>query len=84
MYKSKPEVVFNPEVSTELVLVCVEGLAQAFFRGVDKFVVDVFTNKGKARIAEQRFTKLCHTLPFKDYPELKSVHQQLSTDEGDS
>lgn len=79
MYKSKPDVRFNPQVSTEMVLVCVEGLAEAFFKGVDRFLIDVFADKSKAPVAEERFTRLCHKLPAKDNPELEKASQKLAT-----
>ena len=65
MDKSVPEVCFVPNVSKDLVLVSVPALADAFFSGVDKFLVDLFANKNKAPIAEQRLKKLVHAIPFK-------------------
>jgi hypothetical protein len=41
MDKSIPEVRYNPAVSKELVLVSVPGLAEAFFIGLDIFLVDL-------------------------------------------
>ena len=63
MDKSVPEVRYNPEVSQSLVLVSVPALAEAFFKGVDQFLIDIFSNKEKAAIAEERFKKLVHKLP---------------------
>lgn len=65
MDKSVPEVRFNPNVSNDLVLVSVPALADAFFLGVDKFLVDLFADEKKAPIAEQRLKKLVQALPFK-------------------
>jgi len=64
--KSVPEVWFNPNVSNDLVLVSVHALADAFFLGVDKFLVDLFADEKKAPIAEQRLKKLIQELPFKE------------------
>lgn len=62
MSKSVPEIRYEPKVSKELVLVSVPALAGAFFEGVDKFLIDLFANKDKAKIAEERFKTLLHTL----------------------
>lgn len=64
MNKSVPEVRFNPEVS-KLVLVAVPALADAFFSGVDKFLIDLFADRNKAPIAEERLKNLVQTIPFK-------------------
>jgi len=64
MDHSVPEIRFNPEISKSLVLVSIEGLAKAFFEGLDKFLIDVFSKKEKADIVEERFKKLVHTLPI--------------------
>ncbi len=65
MDKSIPEVLFNPNVSKDLVLVSVPALTDAFFSGVDKFFVDLFADKKKAPIAEQRLKKLVQATPKK-------------------
>lgn len=65
MDKSVPEVRFDPNVSKNLVLVSVPALADAFFSGVDKFLVDLFLDKKKAPVAEQRLKKLVQAIPVK-------------------
>ena len=65
MDKSVPEVRYEPNVSRDLVLVSVRALADAFFSGVDKFLVDLFLDKKKAPVAEQRLEKLVQAIPFK-------------------
>jgi hypothetical protein len=64
MDQSIPEVAYNPSVSKDLVLVSISALAEAFFNGVDRFLVDSFADKNKAKIVESRFEKLVHLLPF--------------------
>ena len=64
MDKSVPEVRSNPAVATDLVLVSVPGLAQAFFDGIDAFLIELFSDTKKAPIAEERFQKLVHHLPI--------------------
>lgn len=65
MDKSVPEVRYNPEVSKEVVLVSVPALAEAFFRGIEKFLVDLFSDQKRAKVAELRLPKLVHCLPAK-------------------
>jgi len=65
MDRSVPEICYNPSVSEDLVLVSVEALAEAFFAGVDRFLVETFADEEKARVAEQRLRTLVHQLPFK-------------------
>ena len=64
MDKSVPEVRSNPAVATDLVLVSVPGLAEAFFDGVDTFLIDVFSDIKKAPIVEERLRKLVHRVPI--------------------
>ncbi|MFA5115726.1 MAG: hypothetical protein WC486_00390 [Candidatus Omnitrophota bacterium] len=66
MDKNKPEVIFNPEVSKKLVLVSVAALAEAFFRGIDKFLVDLFKNPEQAKIAEKRLNNFVQKIPRED------------------
>ena len=65
MNKSVPEVRYNPAVSKDLVMVSVEGLAEAFFAGVDRFLIEAFADEDKARVVEQRMRTLAHQLPFR-------------------
>ena len=65
MDKSVPEVRFAPNVSNDLVLVSVPALAEAFFSGVDKFLVHMFEDRKKAPIAEQRLKNLVQAIPLK-------------------
>ncbi len=58
-----PEVQYEPNVSKDLVMLSIRGLAEAFFTGVDSFLVDLFANKIRAKLAEQRFTQILHTIP---------------------
>jgi hypothetical protein len=66
MYKSTPEeVVYNDKVSTELVMVSILGLKEAFFNGIDQFLINVFSDSKHAPIVEKRLKKLYHALPVK-------------------
>lgn len=65
MNKSIPEVRYNPTKDKSTVLVSVPALAEAFFRGVDKFLVDVFSDKTRAPLAERRMTNLVQRIPVR-------------------
>lgn len=65
MDKAVPEIMYNPEVSEELVLVSVPALAEAFSRGIDKFLVEAFSDKTRAPVVEERMRKLVQCLPVR-------------------
>lgn len=64
MDKIVPAVIYNPKDSTEHVMVSVIALAEAFFQGVDSFMVHLFADKARANIAEERFRWVVHSLPL--------------------
>jgi len=64
MSRAIPEVGYNPAVSKELVMVSVPALAEAFFQGVNRFLIDIFDDKNKAPIAEGRLRRLVQAVPF--------------------
>ena len=59
-----PEVRFNPEVSENLVLVSIPALAQAFFNGVDQFLINLFADNERVRLTEHRFNNIVQTIPY--------------------
>lgn len=63
MDQSVPEVRYNPDVNKQLVLVSVPALAEAFFQGTDRFLVDAFSDKTRAPIVEARMKNLVQCLP---------------------
>jgi len=63
MDKSVPEVRYNPKVNKQLVLVSVPALAEAFFQGTDKFLVDAFSDKTRAPVIEARMKILVQCSP---------------------
>jgi hypothetical protein len=67
MDKSVPEVRYEPNVSRDLVLLSVPALAEVFFSGVDKFLVDLFLDKNRAPIAEERLKSLVQSVPFNSH-----------------
>ncbi len=62
MDKSDPPVRENAR-APDLVLVSVPALAAAFFTGVDRFLIDAFSDSARAALVEGRFEKLIHALP---------------------
>ena len=63
MDKSLPEVSYHQAVNKQLVLVSVPALAEAFFRGIDRFLVEAFSDKARAPIVEARMRNLIQCLP---------------------
>jgi hypothetical protein len=59
-----PEVQFQPSINPNFVLVSVPALADSFFKGVDRFLVDLFADKSKASVAEARVQKITHEYPI--------------------
>lgn len=64
--KMYPPVKFNPSVSKNLVIVSVPALAEAFFTGVDTYLIDLFSNPSKKQLAEKRLDMLVLNLPIED------------------
>ena len=64
MDKAIPEVAYNPAIDKSIVMVSVQALRDAFFGGVDSFLVDSFADPQKAPLLEERLRKLLHELPF--------------------
>ena len=50
--------------SDELCMVSVQWLADCFSQGVDKFMVGIFDNPKKRKIAEERLSEMLHFFPF--------------------
>jgi hypothetical protein len=59
-----PEVVYKPGIHGGVVMVSIRGLVEAFFSGIDKFLVDLFADRERASIADHRFQNMLHTLPY--------------------
>ena len=52
--RASPPVAFNPAIHGGLLILSIEALKDAFFVAIDKFLVDAFADKSKARIIERR------------------------------
>jgi hypothetical protein len=62
MDRGIPEIRSKPGID-DLVVVSISALADAFFKGIDKFLVDLFANKEKATVAEERLKELVQEYP---------------------
>ena len=56
------DVRFDPTISDTLVMVSVEGLIEAFFRGIDRSLTEVFGDPLRRPVAEQRLRTRVHEL----------------------
>jgi len=65
MSEAVPEIRFNPTVDKNLVIVSVPALAESFYKGIDEFLINLFTNKEKAKVAEDRLKLFVQELPVK-------------------
>ena len=59
-----PEVVVNPAIDPTLVMLSIAGLRDAFFAGVDRFLIDVFSDEARRPDAEARLRQLMNTIPY--------------------
>ncbi len=63
MSEAVPEIRFNPKVNNNFVLVSVPALAESFYKAIDEYLVNLFTNKEKAKVAEDRLKWFVQELP---------------------
>jgi hypothetical protein len=65
MSESYPPIQYNPSVSRELVLVSVPALRDVLFKGIDDFLVYLFSDSERAKLAEERLKNLVVTYDTK-------------------
>ena len=58
---SIPEIRYDKAISESVVLVSIQALAEAFFNGINQFLIDLFSDKEKSSIAEKRLDNLVIT-----------------------
>jgi len=63
--ESIPEIRYNPAIDKNFVLVSIPALAESFYKGIDQFLIDLFSNKDKAIVAEERLKWLIQEMPVK-------------------
>ena len=64
MSEAYPPVQYNPAISTELVMVSVPALRDAVFKGIDDFLIFLYSNPAKAKLADERLRNFVHMIPF--------------------
>jgi hypothetical protein len=57
-------VVYAPNVSKDLVLVNIGSLVEAFFTGIDKFLIDQFSDPRSRPLIETRLQEILCTYPY--------------------
>lgn len=62
---------YDPSKSERMVMVSVQHLAEAFFRGIDQFLVDAFSDPNRKPLIEKRLRQLIVESPF-DTPESRN------------
>lgn len=53
----------NASIDATVVCVSIEALADAFYRGIDRFLVDLFADQDRRAIAEPRLQQLVQCMP---------------------
>ncbi len=59
-----PPIRYDPKVAKDFLLLDILALADAFFKGLDQFLIDVFANTQKGQIIEARLQKLLSAIPY--------------------
>jgi len=62
----KPEVRHERLDNADFTLVSIHGLRDAFYKGIDACLVDIFASPARAAAAEARLQETFHELPFDD------------------
>ena len=57
-------IVWDPKVASDMVLIRLETLRDAFFTAIDKFLMEAYADKQKQPILETRLRKLLNAIPY--------------------
>ncbi len=60
----KSPIVYNPQTVENFMLLDIQFLAAALFRGVDRFMIDTFADPVKKKLVEPRLKELLNTVPY--------------------
>ena len=63
MSRARPEIIFDPAKRADLVMVSIPALAEVCLRGIDRFLVETYSDSRRAERADRRFRKMMHVLP---------------------
>jgi hypothetical protein len=61
-----PSVRYRQGNSPDFILVSVRAFVQAFFAGLDKYLIDLYSSPERARLADVRLGKMFHCLQYPD------------------
>jgi hypothetical protein len=56
------KVIYDPSIDPDVFLLSIESLQVAFFRGIDRFLIDIFSDRNRAAAAESRLQWFCNTI----------------------
>jgi hypothetical protein len=59
-----PPVRFEPALSSTLVIISSRAFIEAFFAGIDAFLIGLYVDEKRARLTNQRFNSMFHSLPL--------------------
>ena len=62
---SKAHILYEPSVAPQLVMVDILAMRDAFFKGMDSFLIEVFADPTRKELMEQRINELIMTFPGK-------------------
>jgi hypothetical protein len=63
MVGAHPHIAYNARIDPNLVLVDILGMRDAFFAGIDKFLIDSFADPNKQQLMEKRINELILVIP---------------------
>ena len=66
MDQCDPPILFRPHLENGLLLMSIAALADAFYAGIDRFLVDLFSNANGRQYLETRLAGLCVAFPADD------------------
>jgi hypothetical protein len=65
MVGSRPHVRYNPRAATDVVLVDILGMREAFFAGMERFLIDAFADAQRRPTMERRIGELVMEFPVR-------------------
>lgn len=65
MDRANPEILYDPKIDPTFILLSIEALSKAFFRGIDQFLIDACAKPETKAIIESRLPKILIQFPAK-------------------
>jgi len=60
-----PPIAYNPKIDPTMVIINLELLVEAFFAGVDKYIVEAFADSKRRPIVEKRLQHMLTSIPYR-------------------